>query len=458
LDTPGKKTAVAVHREVAREIQAFLQVTFAADRKKEGTDMESLEMGTRDALHRAGAVVLSRLLELNQDPTATQVSCECGQPAQYHDVRSKQIVTVLGKAELKRAYYVCPRCHKGQSPRDRELDVEGTGFSPGVRRMMATVGSESSFDRGREQLQLLAGLEVNEKAVERHAEAIGADLAAREQVEMQRALQLEFPEILGQAVPYFYIEMDGTGVPVVKAETEGRAGKMEGQPAHTREAKLGCCFTQTTSDKEGYAVRDEASTTYVGAIETAEEFGKRIYVEAWRRGWSRAQTKVVLADGAIWIWNLADQHFPGAIQIVDLYHAREHVWDVARFLYPSDANQRKRWGKRAQKMLDNGKIEVLVTEIRSSLPPTPESAAEIENQANYFERNAARMRYPQFRLQGLFVGSGVIEAGCKTVIGSRLKQSGMFWTLRGANAIIALRCCRINRRFEDYWANRSAAA
>jgi hypothetical protein len=132
--------------------------------------------------------------------------------------------------------------------------------------------------------------------VERHAEAIGADLAAGQQIEMQRAVQLEFPEILGQAVPVLYIQMDGTGVPVVNAETEGRAGKIEGQPAHTREAKLGGCFTQTTTDEQGYAIRDEASTSYVGAIETAEEFGKRIYVEAWRRGWSRAEKKVVLAD------------------------------------------------------------------------------------------------------------------------------------------------------------------
>jgi len=458
VDTPGKKTAVAVHREVAREIQTFLQVIFAADRKAEGMDLEAVEMAARDALHRAGAAVLTQLLDGPTSPSAARVLCGCGQQAQFHDVRFKQIVTVLGKAHLKRGYYICPDCHQGQSPRDRELDVEGTGFSPGVRRMLAMVGSESSFDRGREQLHLLAGLEVNEKAVERHAEAIGADLAARQQIEMQRAVQLEFPEILGQAVPVLYIEMDGTGVPVVKAETEGRAGKIAGQPAHTREAKLGCCFTQTTTDEEGYAVRDEASTSYVGAIETAEEFGKRIYVEAWRRGWSRAEKKVVLADGAIWIWNLADQHFPGAIQIVDLYHAREHVWDVARLLHPSDAHQRNKWGKRAQRMLDKGKIEALVVEIGSGVPPTPESATEIENHAEYFQRNTARMRYPQFRGQGLFVGSGVIEAGCKTVIGKRLKQSGMFWTIRGANAIIALRCCWINRRFEDYWANRSEAA
>src|SRR5215470_13374030 len=130
--------------------------------------------------------------------------------------------------------------------------------------------------------------------------------------------------------------MDGTGVPVVRKETEGRAGKQQdGQPGHTREAKIGCIFTQTTVNEEGYPVRDEDSTTYVGAIETAEEFGRRLYAEAWRRGWGRAEKKVVLGDGAEWIRHLIETHFPGAIQIVDLYHARQHLWEVARTLYPN---------------------------------------------------------------------------------------------------------------------------
>ena len=143
-------------------------------------------------------------------------------------------------------------------------------------------------------------------------------------------------------------------------------------------------FTQTAWDEEGFAIRDPDSTTYVGAIETAEEFGKQLYVEAWKRGWSRAEKKVVMGDGAEWIGNLAGQHFPGALQIVDLYHARQHLWELV-------------------------------------LAP------------DYFRRNAERMRYPTFRAQHLFVGSGVIEAGCKSVIGSRLKRSGRFWTVRSQN-------------------------
>ena len=189
--------------------------------------------------------------------------------------------------------------------------------------MLALVGAEAPFDSGRQQIELLAGLEVTAKAVERTAEAIGADIAAGEQREIQRALQLSLPIMAGQSIPILYVEMDGTGVPVMKAETEGRPGKVGGQPAHPREAKIGSIFTQTTWDKEGYAIRDPDSTTYVAAIESAREFGPRLYLEAWNRGWEQAEKKVVIGDGAEWIWNIADDHFPGAIQIVDIFHARQ---------------------------------------------------------------------------------------------------------------------------------------
>lgn len=414
-------------------------------------------MTLRAAMHRAGAAALTELLRTTA-PAEMAVPCRCGHPARYHQMRPKQLLTVLGRLEIERAYYVCPHCHQGQSPRDRELDVEGTECSPGVRRMMALAGSEASFDAGREQLELLAGLEVTAKSVERHAEAIGVDMAAREQVEIRRAKQLELPEVCAPAAPVFYIEMDGTGVPVVAAETEGRVGKVEGQPAHTREVKLGCVFTQTTTDEQGRPVRDEDSTTYTAAIESAEEFGLRLYTEAWRRGWSRANKKAVLGDGAVWIWNLADQHFPGALQIVDLYHARQHLWELSAKLFPNDERGRQRWLARGLGRLNQGKIEALVKVLRDRRPVNAELAKLVGNEADYFQRNAERMRYPVFRAQGLFVGSGVVEAGCKTVVATRLKRSGMFWTVCGANAIIALRCCRLSNRFEDYWEARSRAA
>lgn len=420
-------------------------------------DLEALELATRSSVHHAGTAVLATLLSAPHDPPS-HVPCPCGAAAHYHDTRPRQLLTALGPVTFHRAYYVCPHCHHGQSPRDRDLDVDSTAYSPAVRRMMAVVGSETSFDQGREQLDLLAGIEVTAKAVERQSEAIGADIETGQQTAIHRAKQLDLPTVCGPAVPVLYVELDGTGIPTVNAETAGRLGRSEGQPAHTREVKLGCCFTQTTTAQEGYPIRDEDSTSYVAAIESAEAFGLRLYSEVWRRGWSRAAVKVVIADGAIWIWNLTDQHLPGAIQIVDLYHARQHLWELAAKLFPLPGKERQRWLARCLDRLNRGKIEALVSIFQQTQPGHEELAKMLANESEYFQRNAERMRYPAFRAQGLFVGSGVVEAGCKTVIGSRLKCSGMFWTVRGANAIIALRCCRLSHRFEDYWEDRALAA
>jgi hypothetical protein len=434
-----------------------LRVIFSGRRKTGRLDLEAIEMAVRSAMHQAGATALTKLLQWAA-PAEDQrsVPCSCGHLAGYRELRSKPVLTAVGKVEVSRPYYLCSRCHAGQFPADVELDIENTEFSPGVRRMQAVVGQEAPFDHGRRQMKLLADLEVTTKAVERTAEAIGEDIAAREQEGIQRAMQLDLPLIVGEPIRFLYVQLDGTAVSVVKKETVGRAGKTAGQPAHTREAKLGCIFTQTTWDEEDYPIRDADSTTYVGAIETAEEFGKRLYLEAWKRGWSRAEKKIVIGDGAEWIWNIADQHFPGAIQIVDLYHARQHLWDLARKLYPNQEAEQRRWMMIHQDMLDEGKIEDLLAALHSLDPTNPELAEKIRTEAGYFEKNTKRMRYPEFRQQHLFVGSGVIEAGCKTVVGSRCKQSGMFWTVRGANAILALRCRLFNDRFEDYWEARRA--
>jgi hypothetical protein len=416
-------------------------------------------MAMRAAMHQAGAAALSQLLRSDPPgPDEREVPCPCGQEARYREMRSRRVLTVVGEAEFLRPWYLCPQCHHGQCPSDAVLDIEKADLSPGVRRMLALIGSEAPFDHGRRQIELLAGLDVTAKAVERTAKAIGENIAQGEQREIQRTVQLDLPMVVGEPIPILYVQMDGTGVPVVKKETVGRKGKTDGQPAHTREVKLGCVFTQTGWDQEGYAIRDADSTTYSGAIETAEEFGKRLYVEAWKRGWSRAQKKVVMGDGAEWIWNLAQQHFPGAVQIVDLYHARQHLWELARKLHPNNEVNQKAWMKVHQKrLLDKGKIDKLIVALRSLVSSHPEVLDKSRTEADYFERNAARMRYPKFRREHLFVGSGVIEAGCRTVIGSRLKQSGMFWTVQGANDIIALRCCHLNGRFEDYWESRRAA-
>ena len=440
----------------------MLRVVFQDRRRNGRHDLEAVETAMRSAMHQAGASALTQLLRYDEpDKGQRTVPCPCGHLARYMGLRSKPLLTVVGSVQLSRPYYWCADCSKGQHPADVELGVAGLETSPGVRRMEAVVGSEIPFAPACEPMKLLAGLDVTAKAIERAAEAIGTQIARRDNEEIGRAKQLVLPVVCKQDIAKMYVLMDGVQVPVVASETVGRTGRNEGQRAGTRECKLGCVFTQTTVDKEGWPIRDADSTTYVGAIETAEEFGFRIYTEAWGRGWEWASTKIVIGDGAVWIWNLADQHFPGAIQIVDLYHAREHLWKIAALLHPHDATAKKLWMVPIKKLLDDGDIEPLVARLQEIAAEHagayPDLAKEILTEADYFDTNASRMRYPEFRQKGLIVGSGVVEAGCKSVVGARLKRSGMFWTVSGANAIIALRCCLFNGRFEDQWEPQKVA-
>jgi len=252
-----------------------------------------------------------------------------------------------------------------------------------------------------------------------------------------------------------YVAIDATGVPAIPRETVGRRGKDATGKAKTREAKIGCVFTQTKQDEEGYPIRDEDSTTYVGAIETAEAFGPRIHAEAVRRGMRQAHKVVVLGDGAPWIWGIAAQYFPWAIEIVDLYHAREHLANLGKAVYGPTSAQAKEWAAARSEQLDDGDVEAVITSVKRLRPHQSNVREEVRKAIDYFQINKERMRYAKFRSQGLFVGSGVVEAGCKTIIGLRLKQSGMRWTVDHANAIIALRCCQLSGRWEEFWEQRS---
>jgi hypothetical protein len=321
-----------------------------------------------------------------------------------------------------------------------------------MRRLMARVGAQEAFDAARRNLAELAGVTVSTKAVERISEAVG--VAAEAANEAERAALRAGTGQPSPATHRLYIEMDGTGVPAVPEETQGRAGKAADKTAKTREAKLGCVFTQFHFDAEGWPVRDPDSTTYVGAIETAEQFGPRLYAEAVRRGLTAATTAIVLGDGAPWIWKRAEEHFPDAVQIVDLYHAREHIEAVGHLAFGSGSAAGQAWVEARRDELDDGDVDVIIAEIKKlPAPSDPHRQDELRKEAEYFETNKLRMCYKYFRACGFFVGSGVIEAGCKTVIGQRLKHSGMRWTVAGANAIIALRCRLLGHRWEDLWRN-----
>jgi hypothetical protein len=426
-----------------------------ADRKRRGSfDLEPVERLTRDVMHRCGALIVKKLLE-HEDGDALGVACECGGRFLDKKREQKTLRTILGEIRVARTVQRCNSCGAWRIPADKVLDVERTGFSPGLRKLMARTGAEVCFERARGFLFDLAGVRVNAKDVERISEAVGADILKRDDVMIDQALA---GGIEGDAQPTetLYIAVDGTGVPVLRRETEGRRGKAANGSARTREVKLGAIFSQNTLDDRGLPVREPASTSYVGRIESVEPFGNRLYAEALRRGLKRAGKVAMLGDGAVWVWNLANFHFPEAVQIVDFYHAAEHLGGIAHLLWPGDEVRRGAWWRRMRKKLARGKI-VEIIENLGSIQLRGEKQRTLEKAVAYFEKNIERMRYDRFRQMGLFIGSGVIEAGCKSVIGGRLKRSGMHWSVRGADAIIALRCCLESGRFEDYWEQKCAA-
>jgi hypothetical protein len=368
-------------------------------------------------------------------------------------LKKKPLLTILGRVPYKRSMYHCLACGKTRYPGDEELDIVRTTRSPGLRRMMGRAGSQSTFKEGKEDLRIYAGIKVSAKDVERIAECIGEDIKRWLGQQQQQMLDQLPPVRSTKTIPVMYISYDGTGVPMMREALAGRKGKQPDGSSRTMEAKLGCVFTQTSTDEQGFAVRDPESTSFVGAIEKSEEFGWRIYAEAVRRGLYEAERAVVLGDAAEWIRTIKEQHFPQAQQIFDLYHAREHVSDLCKYLFGSEDSRVARFRIRFWTWLDEGKVERIVEEAAKNLTAISDENAEKE--ITFLKVHKELMRYNQFRKQGLFVGSGVVEAGCKSLIGQRMKHSGMEWSVRGADAIIALRCVIKSGRLQEYWETRA---
>ena len=404
------------------------------------------------ALRLAARALEAHLNSDRSDYSGTLRDCSCGSEARYVDRRSKTFETVLGPLQLDRAYYHCPACGHGFFPRDSSLGMHGS-LSPGVLRMVANVGARVSFAESSILLNQLASVTVGPKQVERHAEALGREVAADEKQEIEPIEQTPLP-------PTLYLGMDGTGIPIRSSELTGRSGKQADGTAKTREVKLCTVWSAEARDEEDHAVRDQGSVSYSAAIESAAtpdaclvraEFTERVLRETSRRRFCQAERTVVIGDGAPWIWNIAQELFPKAIQIVDRFHVKQHLSDLAKSLHPANFSQATLWAKQQHDQLDNGELAALLRAIRASMNTSDEA----RKCYHYIRRNRHRMRYSRFHQLGLCTSSGVVEAGCKVAITTRLKRAGMHWTVLGSNAIIALRCCILSGRFEDFWERRS---
>lgn len=427
--------------------------------QREGrVDLEAVENAVHAAVLVAGTKVVEELLHgVGTGRRQGAVLCRCGQAMQSQGLRATRVLCLLGWVRFKRSLYTCPRCGKTRYPGDEELDIVNTSRSPGVRRQVVRLGAKETFQEVSADLAELAGIELCRKESERIAEGEGRQMETWMALEHERLRFLQPPLDVPKTIDALYIELDGTGIPMVPQEVEGRKGKQADGTAKTREAKVGCVFTQTRFDEQGKPIRDPASTSFVSAIEPASRFGWRLYAEAVRRGLFSAKRVILLGDGAPWVKNIAQTHFGMGQFIIDYYHATEHIGELCRALFDRDTRRLESYRGRWTDSLWEGEIETVLEQATGLLPKDPRAKPEACTQIGYFEKNKEHMRYAQYRKEGMFIGSGVVEATCKHLVGHRLKQSGMEWTVRGANAILAARSVILSNRMEEYWENRVAA-
>src|SRR5947209_4775556 len=413
---------------------------------------------------------------------------ECGHKQHVVDYRTKQILTMMGKGEFKRAYYHCQREEEqkgekdeqkqpcpGRAPADQIWGIDQRRTTPGVQEAVGYLCARPTFEEAAETFSRFLPLKMSARQAQNLMEPVGKALADEEEkvlkalfeqaAQKHTSVQEQQEHLALKSVERLYIETDGimerlrSGTVEMEEKEKTRKGDVY------REMKVGVIFEAERSRERSELAPDvwvdtpkQNSMRYVARRTAKGDFDQLHYGLARQSGLEQARQIVVLGDGAPWIWKLACEHFPEAVQIVDLSHAQEHVWQVARAVYGPQTEAAAAWAKNACDLLVSGKIEELVAAI-AVLPPLAPNPAESrsvpEKAGDYFTTNAERMRYPTFRAQGMHVGSGIAEAACKTVVATRLKRSGMRWTPDGLDALLPLRTAKLNHTYDEFWEHQS---
>jgi len=368
-------------------------------------------------------------------------SFQPGSKQRWVERRHLEVTGLFGSMHLLRDYYFDGQ--RGHCPADAALALEGS-YTPALSRMMYRAAAKNSYVEASADLFEYAGVTVCDRQIQRLVQEVAPAVGP----------WLNTVQDLGQ-IALMYVCADGTGVPMRKEELAGRKGKQADGTAKTREAKLGCVFLQTEVDQRGHPVRQEDSTTYLGSFEAAAEFGLLLRQEARRRGLAKATQIIFIGDGAAWVWELARVNFPGAILVLDFYHALQHVHGLVDAIWGKESPEAKKRIKRWKGWLLKDKSGEIVKQAQENLASALDTDR-AHKEIGYLENNLERMTYGTFRKAPYFIGSGVVEAGCKTVIGKRMKCSGMFWSEEGGQGMLDLRCAFLSRRLEAFCQGRAA--
>lgn len=414
-----------------------------------GESPEWIEQGLRDALLRDGQKIIATLY----NDRGLLPDDEKKQPFEIrYRNRIRRVHTLFGEIQLRRNYHYHAITGNGRCPLDDLLGLEGS-HTPAVARLMCRAASRSgSYQEASDDLAAYAGLQLDPRDLGRMVAAVAPGLR-------EALVGIDPPATPNAAsIPVLYVSCDGTGTPMRRKELEGIKGKQQDGTARTREAKLGCVFTQTARDADGKPLRDPGSTSYTGTYQGCREVAVLLHQEARRRGLDRAKQVVYIGDGAAWVWENCRLTFPRATEILDFYHASEHVGQLAAAIHDNDPAQaaacRSRWCHDMKQTSPAGLLAESHTLLDTHHEWSESKREAIQLQINYLESHSSRTQYGQYQAKGWFIGSGVVEAGCKTVVGRRLKQSGMFWSQAGAEDILSLRCLVLGPHFESTWKAR----
>lgn len=469
----------AVRAAIQEELEGF----FTRVQDLSEGDLEQLEEQVVQTSQQMGRRVLEGMLDsrLREQRPVARRQGRCGHRQRLVGERPKELLTLVGPVTFVRPYYQClegptadASCTHGEAPDDAVWGVQQQRTTSGVQREISYLCGRLTFEEAAESLCRHVPLGMSARQALSLMRPVGQALASAEdrqvqsvQAQAKHARSQPGEERQSKQIERLYIELDGVLVRMRRGSVPMEREERHRQGDVYREIKAGAVFRAERGPKRSELVPgvyidtpEPDSMRYVARRTAKGGFGWLLYQLALDGGLEHAQQVVVIGDGAPWIWTLAAEHFPGAVQIVDLYHAKEHVWDVAHAVFGPGAAAGTAWATQACSLLEEGHSEALVSAIEALPPiaPEPGQARSIPQRAvDYFTINAERMRYPAFRAQGMHLGSGIAEAACKTIVSTRAKRSGMRWTPEGIDALLPVRTAVLNGAYDSLWEQEFAA-
>lgn len=420
------------------EAQVLEQIVslLAGEIQGEAADLDRLEGKVAGLVRRVGREALQRVMDAGRKGyEGSQRPCGCGHWQRFVSNRSKQVVTMLGPIRIRRAYYRCEQCGQGELPYDRASGLGSGQLSNRLAGAVSLLAVHVGFAQAAEVAEQLLGVRVDDNTVQQTSERAGAEQMRREDASLEEFHKTrEFPREESQP-ERLYVALDGT----TGLTREG-----------WREVK--CAVVYWDQGGGGRELR------YAARLTPSEAFGEQVWYLGCRYGLRGAQELVVLGDGAEWIWKQVGIYVPRATQILDWYHASEHLWACANELYGEGTPAAKKWAKRMEGVLWESGGTVLLDRLRGSQRSRSKGSESLAGLIGYVQRHVQRMAYPTYRARGLDVGSGPVESACKRLVGGRLKQGGMRWSEAGANAILALRTVWFNGQWRGFWDSKPLAA